>query len=192
LFGIGSPRARHVVIFTETLIPGTFLVQPERHADDRGFFARTFCRREFEAQGLNADLVQCSISFNPRRGTLRGMHYQAAPDEEVRLVRCTRGAIYDVVLDLRPSSPAYKRHVGVELTADNTTLIYIPEGCAHGFQTLEDDTEVCYQMSRFYVAARSVGVRWDDPAFAIPWPPADRIISARDRAFPDFHDHDGR
>lgn len=162
------------------------MIEPEMHEDHRGFFARTFCRREFEAHGLNPDVVQCNISFNRRKGSLRGMHFQASPYSEAKLVRCTAGSIYDVIIDLRPSSSAFKKHIGVELSARNRKMLYIPEEFAHGFQTLEDDTEVFYQMSQFYSAEHSRGVRWDDPAFGILWPPGERIIIERDRTYPDF------
>src|SRR5262249_3900890 len=174
------------VIFTETRLEGAFVIEPEKLEDERGFFARTWCRREFEAHGLNPRLVQCSVSFNEKRGTLRGMHYQVAPHEEAKLVRCTKGAIYDVIVDLRPGSPTFKRHVAVVLTVENRTMLYIPEGCAHGFQTLEDKTEVVYQMSEFYAPECARGVRWDDPAFAIEWPSAERTIIERDRNYPNF------
>jgi dTDP-4-dehydrorhamnose 3,5-epimerase len=174
------------VIFIETKLKGVFIMEPERLEDERGFFARTWCQREFEAHGLNPRLAQCSISFNKRRGTLRGMHYQAAPYEEARLVRCTMGAIYDVAIDLRRSSAAFKQWTAVELTADNRRMLHIPEGFAHGFQTLEDDTEVLYQMSEFYHPESITGVRWDDPAFEITWPEEVKVISARDRQYPDF------
>jgi dTDP-4-dehydrorhamnose 3,5-epimerase len=174
------------LIFAETMLPGAFVIEPEMHEDHRGFFARTFCRQEFEAHGLNPDVVQCNISFNRRKGSLRGMHFQASPYSEAKLVRCTAGSIYDVIIDLRPSSPAFKKHFGVELSARNRKMLYIPEEFAHGFQTLEDDTEVFYQMSQFYSAEHSRGVRWDDPAFGISWPPGERIIIERDRTYPDF------
>jgi dTDP-4-dehydrorhamnose 3,5-epimerase len=174
------------VIFVPTGLPAAFVVEPERREDQRGFFARTWCAREFEARGLTTRLVQCSVSFNKRKGTLRGMHYQAAPHEEAKLVRCTMGAIHDVIIDLRPASPSYKLYVAVLLTAENRRMLYVPEGFAHGFQTLVDDTEVFYQMSEFHSPAHARGVRWDDPAFAIAWPPDDRIINDRDRSYPDF------
>ncbi len=148
--------------------------------DERGFFARTFCVEEYEVHGLNPRLVQCNISFNKRKGALRGMHFQAAPHEEARLVRCTMGAIYDVIIDLRPDSPTFKHWVAVELTADNRKMLYVPEGFAHGFQTLEDNTEVFYQMSEFYHPERANGVRWDDPGFGVEWPADERTISPRD------------
>lgn len=174
------------MIFTETKLKGAFVIEPERFEDERGFFARTWCQRELEAHGLNSHLVQCSISFNKRKGTLRGMHYQVAPHEEVKLVRCTKGAIYDVVLDLRPESPTFKLHFAIVLTAENRAMLYIPERFAHGFQTLEDNTEVFYQMSAFYAPECARGVRWNDPAFTIEWPPAERIIIERDQNYPDF------
>jgi len=173
--------------FTETKLPGTFVIEPEMHEDDRGFFARTFCRREFEARGLNPQVVQCNVSFNKRKGSLRGMHFQASPYSEAKLVRCTAGSIYDVIIDLRASSSAFRNHFGVELSARNRKMLYIPEEFAHGFQTLEDDTEVFYQMSQYYSPEHSRGVRWDDPAFGISWPPGERIIIERDRTYPDFH-----
>ena len=169
--------------FTETSLKGAFIVEPDRIEDERGFFARTFCRQEFEKHGLNPNLVQCSVSFNTKKGTVRGMHYQVKPHEEVRLVRCTRGAMYDVVLDLRADSPTFKHWVAVELTAENRKIAYVPEGFAHGFQTLEDDTEVFYQMSEFHHPECARGVRWDDPAFGIKWPIPNPIVNDRDRTF---------
>jgi dTDP-4-dehydrorhamnose 3,5-epimerase len=174
------------VIFLPTAVPGAFVVEPERREDARGFFARTWCAREFEAHGLDPRLVQCSVSFSKRRGTLRGMHYQAPPFAEAKLVRCTMGAIHDVVIDLRPASPAYRQHMAVTLTAESRRMLYVPEGCAHGFQTLADDTEVFYQMSAVHSPDHARGVRWDDPAFAIAWPADDRIMNERDRSYPDF------
>jgi dTDP-4-dehydrorhamnose 3,5-epimerase len=169
-----------------TALTGAFVIEPEPIMDERGLFSRTFCQHEFEALGLDSDLRQCSISFNHRRGTLRGMHYQAAPHEEAKLVRCTRGAIHDVLLDLRASSPTSRHWLAVRLSADNRRMVYIPRGFAHGFQTLVDDTEVAYQMSEFYHPESARGLRWNDPRFAIEWPLADAIISARDRSYPDF------
>jgi dTDP-4-dehydrorhamnose 3,5-epimerase len=174
------------MIFKELKLTGAFAIDPERVEDERGFFARTWCQREFEAHHLNPRLVQCSISFNDRKGTLRGMHFQASPRQETKLVRCTRGAIYDVILDLRPPSATFRQFVAVELTSENRRMIYIPEGFAHGFQTLEDNSEVAYQMSEFWAPECSRGVRWNDPAFDIYWPPAERIIAAKDQAYPDF------
>jgi dTDP-4-dehydrorhamnose 3,5-epimerase len=174
------------MIFTETKLQGAFIIDVDRIEDERGFFARTWCQREFEAHGLCTQLAQCNISFNKSKGILRGMHYQAAPYAEAKLVRCTRGAIYDVIVDLRPDSPTFKRWVAVELTADNRRMLFIPEGFAHGFQTLANGTEVFYQMSQFYAPEYARGVRWDDPAFKISWPAAKRTISERDRSLPDF------
>lgn len=162
------------------------MIQLEQHGDERGFFARSWCRREFEEHGLDPRLVQCNLSFNRSKGTLRGMHYQQAPFGEAKLVRCVRGALHDVIIDLRPHSPTYKQHFGVELSAENRSALYVPEGFAHGFLTLEDDTEVFYQMSQFYSAEHSRGLRWDDPAFGIWWPTEVRVISERDRTYPDF------
>jgi len=175
------------MVFTETKLKGAFVIELERKEDERGFFARTFCVDEFQSRGLNARLVQCSVSFNQRRGTLRGMHWQDEPHPECKLVRVTRGSIFDVILDLRPGSPTYKQHFATELTADNHRQVYVPEGFAHGFQTLEDNTEVFYQMSAAYSPVFSRGVRWNDPAFGIPWPQAEqRIMNERDAAYPDF------
>jgi dTDP-4-dehydrorhamnose 3,5-epimerase len=172
--------------FHPTKLPGVFEIHIEPHSDDRGFFARSWCQREFEAQGLDPRLVQCNISFNLRRGTLRGMHLQAPPHAEAKLVRCTRGAIYDVVLDMRPASPAYKSWIAVVLTAANRRMVYIPEGCAHGFLTLEDETEVFYQMSEYYDAESARGLRWNDPAFNIVWPDQVQVISRRDAEYASF------
>lgn len=175
------------LIFTETEIPGVHVIDPERLEDERGFFARVWCERELAEHGLETALKQCSISHNPRRGTLRGLHYQAPPHEEVKIVRCTRGSILDVALDLRRGSPAFKRHVALVLSAENRRMLYIPRGVAHGFQTLEDDTEVLYHISEFYEPGAGRGVRWDDTAFAIEWPATERrILSERDRTYPDF------
>jgi dTDP-4-dehydrorhamnose 3,5-epimerase len=174
------------LIFHLTRLAGSFLIEPERREDFRGFFARTFCEREFRDHGLNVHIAQCNVSRNLRSGTLRGMHYQIAPFEEAKLVRCTRGSVYDVIIDLRPSSATYKQHFAAVLSDENMTMLYIPEGFAHGFQTLADHTEIFYQMSTIYSPEHARGVRWDDPAFAIPWPEADRIILDRDRSYPDF------
>jgi dTDP-4-dehydrorhamnose 3,5-epimerase len=174
------------VIFTATPLPGAWILELDRHEDQRGFFARSWCAREAEARGLNPRVVQCSVSVNKRRGTLRGMHYQMAPYQEAKLIRCTRGAIHDVILDLRRGSPAFKRHVVVQLDAEGGRMLYVPEGVAHGFQTLTDDAEVFYQMSEFYAPDHARGVRWDDPAFGITWPADDRTISERDRGYADF------
>ena len=174
------------MIFTETTLKEAFLIEPERREDERGFFARTWCQREFESHGLHKKWVQCNISFNKKKGTLRGMHYQVPPYEEAKLVRCTRGAIFDVIIDLRLQSPSFKQWVTLELTADNRRMLYIPEGFAHGFQTLTDETEIFYQMSQFYAPAHANGVRWDDPVFNITWPADERTISEQDRSYPDF------
>ena len=174
------------MLFTRTPVQGVVVIEPELLVDERGFFARSWCRNEFASQGLSPKLMQCNISFNPHRGTLRGMHYQAAPYEEAKVVRSTKGAIYDVALDLRPHSPTFKQHFGVELTADNHRMLYVPEGCAHGFLTLEDNTEIFYQMSEMYQGDFGRGVRWNDPAFGITWPGEIRVISERDRNYPDF------
>jgi dTDP-4-dehydrorhamnose 3,5-epimerase len=174
--------------FIETPLNGAWVVDLDLLGDERGWFARTFDAGEFAARGLNPAVVQCNASFNARRGTLRGMHYQAEPHGESKLVRCVHGAIFDVAVDLRGGSPTRRRWHGVELSADNRLAFYIPPGLAHGFQTLSDDAEVLYQMGNPYVPEAARGVRWDDPAFAIPWPEPDgeRIVSERDRAFADF------
>lgn len=173
-------------MFVETFLKGAFVVDLEKREDDRGFFARAFCQREFAEHGLEVQVAQCNISFNERKGTLRGMHYQVSPFEEAKLVRCTRGSIYDVIIDLRGDSRTFGRPFGVELTARNRRMLYIPREFAHGFQTLEHDTEVFYQMSQYYSAEHSRGVRWNDPAFGIEWPPDERIISERDQQYSDF------
>ena len=172
--------------FIKTRLEGAYIIEPEPIEDERGFFARTFCIREFEAHGLNPCVAQCNISFNKKKGALRGMHFQVAPHAEAKLVRCILGAIYDVIIDLRPESPTFKEWIAVELTANNRRMLYIPEGFAHGFQTLEDDSEVFYQMSEFYNAESVCGVRWDDTQFPIDWPVAEPIMSAKDRSYPDF------
>jgi dTDP-4-dehydrorhamnose 3,5-epimerase len=172
--------------FHETKLQGVFEIRIEPLRDERGFFARSWCQTEFKAHGLNPALVQCNISFNGRKGTLRGMHYQLAPYAEAKLIRCTRGAIYDVIIDLRRESPTFKQWVSVVLTAEKRNMAYVPEDCAHGFLTLEDDTEVLYQMSQFFSAESARGVRWDDPAFRIAWPHEIAVISERDKNYPDF------
>lgn len=170
--------------FSELPLPGAWLVDLEPRTDERGFFARSFCAREFADRGLEPAVSQCNVSFNRRRGTLRGMHYLAPPAREAKLVRCTSGAVHDVIVDLRPESPTYLRHVAVELSARNRTALYIPPLFAHGFQTLEDETEVFYQMSEPYVAGYERGLRHDDPALAIAWPLPVSVIAAKDRAWP--------
>ena len=172
--------------FTETALQGAFVLDLGRREDPRGFFARSWCVDEFAAHGLNTRLVQCNVSFNHRVGTLRGMHYQAAPYPEAKLVRCTMGAVWDVIIDLRPDSPTYAQHVGVELTAQNRRAFYIPEGFAHGFQTLMSDTEVFYQMSEFYHPECARGVRWNDTAFGIAWPIPEPFLAEKDAAYPNF------
>jgi len=174
------------MIFDGTKIAGVFEIQLELRPDERGFFARTWCSEEFATQGLNSKLVQCSISYNSRRGTLRGMHYQAAPQSEAKLIRCTKGSIYDVALDLRPRSATFKQWTSAILTADNHRMLYVPEGCAHGFLTLENNCEVFYQISEFYVPEAARGVRWNDPKFGIVWPEEVKVISVRDTSYPDF------
>ena len=174
------------MIFTGTKLKNAYIIEPERLEDYRGFFARTFCTREFNTYGINSKFVQCNISFNISKGTLRGMHYQSKPHEEAKLVRCTMGAIYDVVIDLRPESNTFREWVSIELTSENRKMVYIPEGFAHGFLTLEDNTEVFYQMSEFYAPESSRGVRWNDPAFNILWPADVNVISEKDKTYPDF------
>jgi dTDP-4-dehydrorhamnose 3,5-epimerase len=172
--------------FTETQLKGAYIIEPELIRDERGFFARSWCQKEFTERGLNPNLVQCNISFNLKKGTLRGMHYQAKPYEEAKLVRCTMGAIYDVIVDIRPGSSTFKQWVAVELTAENRKMLYIPEGMAHGFQTLVDNTEVFYQMSEFYHSESSTGLRWDNPVFEIEWPIEVKIISDKDSSYKDL------
>jgi dTDP-4-dehydrorhamnose 3,5-epimerase len=176
------------MIFRETPLAGAWVLEPERFEDERGFFARTYCRRDFAARGLDPDIAQCSVSFNHRRGTLRGLHFQAAPHEEIKLVRVTRGAVWDVIVDLRPESPTYARHFSIVLSAEERNELYIPKGMAHGFQTLEHGTEVFYQISEFYAPESARGYRWDDPTFAIPWPEPVTVISEKDRNLPLFEE----
>ena len=172
--------------FTEVGLPGAYIVEAEANLDERGSFARLWCRDEFADRGLSPLIAQCSISSNFKRGTLRGLHYQASPHQEAKLVRCTRGGVYDVIIDLRPRSPARGTWVAVELTATNGKMLYVPEGFAHGFQTLEDDTEVFYQISTPYVSSAARGIRWDDPSYNIAWPQAPTCISKRDGGYPNF------
>lgn len=174
------------MLFSATKLPGVTLIDLEPIADDRGFFARSWCAHEFNKHGLNPNLTQCNISLNRRKATLRGMHYQASPHAEAKLIRVTRGAICDVALDLRSDSPTFKQWIAAELTADNRIALYIPEGCAHGFQALTDDAEILYLMSVDHHPESARGVRWNDPAFAIRWPLPDPILSPRDAAYPDF------
>jgi len=179
------------MIFRELNLPGAFVLEPERVEDERGFFARAFCREELAAHGLDPTVAQCSLSFNRRRGTLRGMHYQAAPAEEAKLVRCVRGAIHDVIVDVRPASPTLGRHAAARLDADNRLALYLPPGFAHGFQTLEDDTELYYQMSAAYSPEHARGFRHDDPELGIAWPLPVSVISERDRTLPRFAEREG-
>jgi len=174
------------MIFRETLLAGAFVLEPELVEDERGFFARTWSRDEFTARGLDPEIAQCSVSYNHRRGTLRGLHFQAAPHEEVKLVRCVRGSLWDVIVDVRPGSPTRGRFFGLVLSAAARNALYIPKGMAHGFVTLEDETEVFYQISAPYSPEHARGYRWDDPTFAIPWPEPVAVISERDRNLPFF------
>jgi dTDP-4-dehydrorhamnose 3,5-epimerase len=174
------------MIFTSTLLGGAYLIDIERREDGRGFFARAWCQHEFEAHGLAARPVQTNVSFNKKQGTLRGMHYQIAPHQETKLVRCTRGAIWDVIVDLRPDSPTYRQSIGAELTADNRRMLFVPEDFAHGFITLEDDVEVTYQVSQFYSPGAERGLRWNDPALGLHWPIPLQVISEKDAHWPDL------
>jgi dTDP-4-dehydrorhamnose 3,5-epimerase len=175
------------LIFTETKIKGVYIIEPELLTDERGFFARSFCKEEFRKYGLKTDIVQCNISYNKKKGTLRGMHYQAAPYEEAKIVSCTNGSIYDVVIDLRRDSLTYCQWVATELSEENFKMMYIPRRCAHGFQTLMDEAIVYYQMMEFFHPECARGVRWDDPAFGIKWPTIQTVIvSEKDQKYPDF------
>ncbi len=174
------------MIFKKTKVHGAYLIEIDPIVDERGFFARSFCAKEFEKYGLNPFIAQCNISYNEKKGTLRGMHYQVAPHEEAKLVRCTRGAIYDVIIDLRPDSSTFKQWMSIELTGNNRQMLYIPEGIAHGYLTLEDHTEIVYQMSEVYHPECARGVRWNDPAFGIQWPLSKLILSDRDLSYHDF------
>jgi dTDP-4-dehydrorhamnose 3,5-epimerase len=174
------------MIFHSTMLAGVFEIEMVMHRDDRGFFARSWCEQEFQEYGLNPKIVQCNVSMNERNGTLRGLHYQAAPFSEAKLVRCTAGRVFDVALDLREGSRTFLSWHGAVLSAENRLALYIPEGCAHGFLTLEDQSEVLYQMSEFYHPEASRGVRWDDPAFEMDWPGKVEVISDRDRSYPNF------
>ena len=171
------------MLFQETKLKGAFIIDLELREDDRGFFARTFCQQEFEAHGLKSLVAQCNLSFNHKKGTMRGMHYQLPPAAETKLVRCTRGAIYDVIIDMRPDSPTYKQHVGVELTEDNHRALYVPEMFAHGYLALTDGAEAIYQVGEFYTPGYERGVRYDDPAFNIEWPISVSVISDKDAAW---------
>ena len=172
--------------FKETKLQGAFIIEPEMLIDERGAFARTFCRKDFESHGLNGSISQCSISLNTRKYTLRGMHYQKKPCAEAKLVRCSRGAIYDVIVDLRYDSPTFKQWTSVEISAENRKMVYVPVDFAHGFQTLTDGTEVIYQMSEFYSPSHADGFRWNDPSFKIKWPSDNFVISSKDQTYPYF------
>ena len=172
--------------FSGARLPGVWRIGLEKREDSRGFFARVFCEQEFAAHGLITWYPQCNLSYNEKRGTLRGLHFQRPPKPEVKVVRCLRGAVYDVLLDLRPDSPMYLEHEAFELTSDNREALYVPDGIAHGFQTLTDDAEMFYQMSEFYIPGLNDGVRWNDPAFHIKWPLENPILSEKDQTYPDF------
>jgi dTDP-4-dehydrorhamnose 3,5-epimerase len=174
------------VIFRELELPGAFAIDLEPRRDERGFFARAFCGNEFAQHGLETAVVQANLSQNVARGTLRGMHYQRAPYAEVKVVRCVSGAIYDVIIDIRPESPTYRKWLGVELTRDNRRALYVPEGFAHGYQALEDDSEVLYLVSQFYTPSHEAAIRWNDPQFSVRWPLPDPILSPKDALHPDF------
>ena len=174
------------MIFLKTDIEGAYIVEVEQIKDERGFFGRAFCQKEFEEKGLNGIMVQTNLSANPQKATLRGLHMQVAPYGEAKLVRCTRGAIFDVLVDMRPQSPTYTQWFGIELNSKGYTMLYVPAGCAHGYLTLEADTEVTYQVSQFYTAGAEVGFRWNDPAFNIQWPLTPQLISAKDQQHPLF------
>jgi len=174
------------LIFRETELVGALVIDIEAHADSRGFFARTWCQRELLAQGISMQIAQTSMSYNRKKGTLRGLHYQVEPHREAKLIRCTHGAIFDVIVDLRPASATYRKWFAVELTAANRQMLYVPDGFAHGFQTLEDDTEVSYLISEFFVPESGRGARYDDPAFAIEWPLEVSVISEKDASWPDY------
>jgi dTDP-4-dehydrorhamnose 3,5-epimerase len=174
------------MIFTETRLKNAFLIDPERFEDERGFFARSWCELEFRNNGIEIKFVQCNISFNKKMGTLRGIHYQASPYEEARLIRCTMGAIYDVIVDLRPNSLTYKKWISTELTSDNRRMIYVPKGFAHGFLTLTDNSEIFYMMSEYYAPGFNRGIKWNDPVLGITWPTDVRVISSQDKSYPDF------
>lgn len=174
------------MIFEETLLAGAYIIDINRLEDNRGFFARTYCKKEFSEHNLLTEFPQCNVSFNRAKGTLRGMHYQAAPFEEGKLVRCTQGKILDVIVDLRPDSPTYCKWISVELSAENRRALYIPGGFAHGFQTLQDNSEVFYQMTATYEPTAARGVRWNDPAFDIEWPITPPVLSVKDEAYPNY------
>lgn len=171
------------MLFTETKLKGAFIIDLEERSDDRGFFARTFCAKEFEDHGLKPTVAQCNLSFNHKKGTLRGMHYQTLPAAETKLIRCTQGAIYDVIVDMRPNSPTYLSHIGVELTAENRRALYVPEMFAHGYQALTDGAEVVYQVGEFYTPGYERGLRYNDPVLGIEWPTEVTVISEKDASW---------
>jgi dTDP-4-dehydrorhamnose 3,5-epimerase len=174
------------MIFTKTELSGVFIIDLERKVDERGFFARAWCQEEFEAHGLNTNLVQMNVGFSARKGTVRGLHFQRSPWAETKLVRCTLGAIFDVVVDLRPGSPTHRKWLAIALTQENRRMLYSPEGFAHGYQALSDDAEMYYQTTRFYAGDYATGIRYDDPAFGIVWPTEVTVISPNDRSWPDY------
>lgn len=175
------------MIFTETNLKGAFIIDVKRLEDERGFFGRSWCKNEMEEHGLNANVVQANVSFNHKKGTLRGMHFQFSPYQETKLIRCTKGAIFDVIVDLRKDSPTYKQWIGVELTEDNFRMLFVPEDFAHGFITLYDNTAVTYQVTQFYTPGAEGGIRWDDPAIGIQWPIPIEVISAKDKNHPNYN-----
>lgn len=177
------------MFFSEGKLEGAYVIDIEKFEDERGFFGRAYCRDEFSEHDLAQHMVQANVSYSKSQGTLRGLHYQTAPHQEAKLMRCTRGAIFDVIVDVRPQSSTYMQWMGVELTADNYRMLYVPEGCAHGFITLQDDTEVLYQVSAFYAPNHEKGIRYDDPAIGIEWPTDVKVISEKDRQWPDFDAH---
>lgn len=176
------------MIFTETNLPGAYIIEIKKLGDDRGFFGRSWCKNEMEEHGLNGNVVQANTSFSAFKGTLRGMHFQKHPNEETKLIRCTKGSIYDVIIDLRPDSPTYKKWFGMELTADNYKMLYVPEKFAHGFITLEENCEVTYLVTQFYAPQSEAGIRFDDPEFGIEWPTEVTVISDKDKIHPDFNE----
>jgi len=181
------------MIFTETILKGAFVLDLDKREDERGFFARTFCKHEFEQHGLDSRVVQSNLSFSRFQGTLRGMHFQVAPHQETQLVRCIRGAVYDVIIDLRPESATYLEWFGVELTAENHRMLFVPTGFAHGFQTLRPDCEVFYEVSEFYSPEAERGIRWNDPLFQIRWPAAEKcVMSPKDANWPDYRPEETR
>ena len=174
------------MIFTETKLKGAYIIGIEKHEDERGFFARSWCKREFQEIGLNTNILQSNIAFSKRRGTLRGLHYQTKPYEETKFIRCTKGIVYDTIIDLRPESSTYKKWVGIDLAEDNYRMLYVPEGFAHGYVTLTDNVEVSYQVSQFYALRYERGIRYNDPAFGINWPIDILVISDKDKSWPDY------